>query len=85
MKNKYKLKYTLLQQSIIYIFVIHLETLKVMNIKIINSTKLNELMSRALLPEYCIHFRDGDISINLKASIVIMTRNINTFFHIIKW
>lgn len=56
-----------------------------MNIKIINSTKLNELISRALLPEYCIHFRnDDDIIVNLKASIVIMTRNISTLFHIIK-
>jgi len=66
----YTLKHRLLKHSIVYIFFIHFETLKVMNIRILNSTKLNELISRVLLPEYCVHFRDDDI--------------IDTFFHIIK-
>jgi len=55
-----------------------------MNIKIIYRKKLNELISRAFLPEYCIHFRVDEFSVNLKASIVVMTKNINTFFYIIK-
>lgn len=55
-----------------------------MNIKNIYGTKLNELIPRSLLSKYCIHFRDDGISVNLKANIVVMIWNINTFVHIIK-
>ena len=74
----------LLQQNIIYIFFIHFKAVKIMNIKIIFNTKCYELIFRALLPKYCIHFRDNNISINLKARIIIVTRNINASFETVK-
>jgi len=63
---------------------IHFKTVKIINIKIIFNTKYYELIFRALLPKYCIHFRDDDISISLKARVIDVTWNINTCFNIIK-
>jgi len=46
-----------------------------MNVNIIYSTKLSELISRALVPKYCIHFRDDDISLHNKIRMLDLVEN----------
>jgi len=51
-----------------------------MNVNIIYSTKLNELISRELLPEYCIHFKDDDISLHNKIRMLDLVENYETAY-----